>query len=249
MKTKKIVLTLLALVVVAVVVVLFATIGSLDKIIEAGIEKYGSEMTAAEITLEEVTLDLSNGQASLRGLLVGNPEGFETEYLTSLDEINVILDLDSITTDPVVIKEINIQNPVFIYEMGVGGNNLDAILNNVKEYVGAREESDEADGKSAGPKLIIDNVYIRDGTVSVSHKALKGKKMLTAPLPEIHIKDIGREEGGATPGEVAEKIISSVRSGATSAVATLNLDKVKQAGGAIKESLGKAGEKLKGLFK
>jgi len=72
--------------------------------------------------------------------------------------------------------------------------------------------------------------------------------MVTAPLHEIHLKDIGREEGGATPGEVVEKIIGSVRSESVSAVAKLNLDKVKQAGGAIKEGLGKAGDKIKGLF-
>lgn len=255
MKTRKIVLIVASVVIVAAVILLLSTLGSMGKLIQAGIEKYGSAMTGAKVTLDDVSVDLGNGQASLRGLLVGNPEGFETEYLTHLDEIRVSLDLDSITSDPVVIKEVLIQGPVFIYEMAPGGNNLDAILNNVREYVGATTDNGGEGSKrdeTAGPRMIIDDVYIRNGTVSLSHKLLKGKNMITAPLPEIHLQDVGRKEGGATPGEVAEQIIANVRSSAVSAVATLNLDtvidKTKQAGGAIKEGLGNAGEKLKGLF-
>ena len=251
-KTGKIVLIVVAVVVVAVAALLFVSLGSMDKLIQAGIEKYGPEMTKADITLDKLSIDLTNGQASLLGLSVGNPEGFNTEYLTHLDEVKVSLDLDSITSDPVVVKEILIQSPVFIYELAPGGTNLDAILRNVRDYVneGAGEKGQN---KTAGPKMIINDVYIRDGTVSVSLKAMNGKKMLTSPLPEIHLQDIGKKEGGATPGEVAEKIIAGVRSSAVSAVAKLNLDavadKTKQAGTAIKEGLGEAGEKLKGLFR
>ena len=238
----------MAVLLVAAAVLLLTTLGSMDKLIQAGIEKYGSEMTQAEIKLDKVDLDLTNGQASLQGLYVGNPEGFETEYLTKLDEIKVALDLDSITSDPVVIKEIVIQGPVIKYEMAPGGSNLDAVLKNVRDYVGAGPEGSKKSGEGSGPKMIIDDVYIRNGTVSLSHKALKGKNMITAPLPEVHLQDIGREEGGATPGEVGEKIMASIRSSTVTAVGKLNLDTVKEAGGAIKDSLGKAGDKLKGLF-
>lgn len=249
MKTKNIVLIVVAVVVVAAAVLLLTTLGSMDKLIQAGIEKYGSEMTKAEIKLDKVDLDLTNGQASLKGLYVGNPEGFETEYLTKLDEIKVALDLESITSDPVVIKEVLIQGPVFNYEMASGGSNLDAVLKNVQDYVGASSGGgDKESAETAGPRMIINDVYIRDGTVSLSHKILKGKNMITAPLPEIHLQDIGKEEGGATPGEVGEKIMASIRSSTVTAVGKLNLDTVKDAGGAIKDSLGKAGEKLKGLF-
>jgi len=209
-------------------------------------------MTKADITLDKFSVDLTSGQASLQGLSVGNPEGFDTEYLTHLDKIKVLLDLDSITSDPVVVKEILIQNPVFIYELASGGTNLDAILRNVRDYVWEGAKGTEKD-KTTGLKMVINDVYIRNGTVSVSLKAMKGKKMLSMPLPEIHLQDIGKKEGGATPGEVAEKIIAGVRTSAVSAVAKLNLDalvdKTKQAGTAIKEGLGETWEKLKGLFK
>jgi len=44
---------------------------------------------------------------------------------------------------------------------------------------------------------------LRDGKVSVSDNAafLKGKK-LDAPIPNIELKDIGKEDGGASAGDV-----------------------------------------------
>ena len=155
MKTKKILL-IAAAVVVAAAVLLLTTLGSMDKLIQAGIEKYGSEMTKADIKLDKVDVDLSSGKATLQGLYVGNPKGFETEYLTKLDEIKVALDLESITSSPVIIKEILIQGPVFNYEMASGGSNLDAVLKNVRDYVGAAsgKGSKESAG-AAGPRMII----------------------------------------------------------------------------------------------
>ncbi|MFQ5661418.1 MAG: hypothetical protein ACE5GZ_13430 [Gammaproteobacteria bacterium] len=109
--------------------------------------------------------------------------------------------------------------------------------------------------------------------MSVSHSALKGKK-LTAGLPNIHLQDIGKDKNGASAGEVAEKIMTSIKSGVSSVADVLNLDKLtgvitdkvagakqaasqgtarlvektKKTGSAVKEGFGKAGDKLKGLF-
>ena len=62
-------------------------------------------------------------------------------------------------------------------------------------------------------------------------------KTLSAPLPDIHLDDIGKEEDGASPGEVAEQIIASIKDGAAGAVSGLGLDGM----------LGAAGESLEGL--
>ncbi|MEE8516149.1 MAG: hypothetical protein V3T02_05860, partial [Alphaproteobacteria bacterium] len=175
----------------------------------------------------------------------------------------------TVTSDPVVIKEIVITKPDVTYELGPGGNNIDAIQNNVNAYMakfggGKTAEQDAKD--SEGPKLIIRNLYIRGGTVNVSAAILEGKKM-TAPLPDIHLSDIGGKEKGATPGEVAEKILTSISKGASGAVAGLGIGKTleslekslsgvtKSLGGATKDigsgiesGAEDVGKKLKGLF-
>lgn len=251
MKRKHIFLIIGLVIVIVIGFVVYRVIGSLDEIIEAGIENYGSKITQADVSLDKVTLDLANGKAALHGLTVGNPQGFNTEYLMKLDEISMTLDTGTITRNPVVIKEIMIQGPSVIYEMASGGSNVDTLLKNVKSYTGSSESKSEGGGQEH--KLIIDDLYIRDGQVNLSAKALQGKKMTTG-LPDIHMQDIGRDEGGATPGEVTEQIMAQIKSGASTAIGSMkNLpgaisDQLGGAGGTLKDKLNEAGEKLKGLF-
>lgn len=262
-----------------VVVVLIAAVAyylysSLDTLIQAAVEKYGSEITQAEVTLDGVELDLVSGRGALRGLTVGNPEGFETPSAFELGAISIELDIGTIASDAIVIKKIVIDKPGVTYELSGDGNNIDAIRNNVDAYMakhGLAKGGGEAEKEQdEGPKLIIENLYVRDGTVSVSATILKGKSM-TAPLPDIHLKDIGKEEGGASPGEVVERVMTSLGDGASKAVGGLGvgktLDSLKQSLGGVTEGVGKsvgeatksvgeeigsgakkAGEKLKGLF-
>ena len=48
-------------------------------------------------------------------------------------------------------------------------------------------------------------------------------------LPDIVLKDIGKSRGGATPGEVANKILDALQKNVDGAVKHLNLDQVKEA--------------------
>lgn len=250
MKPKYIIAILAVVIVIVIGVVAYRVIGSLDKIIQAGIETYGSKITQADVSLDKVSLDLTKGQAALHGLQIGNPSGYKTDYLLKLDQISMTLDTSTITKNPVVIKEIVIDKPSVIYELASGGSNVDALLKNVKSYTGT--ESKQGSGGEEH-KLIINDLIIKDGQVNLSASALNGKTM-TAPLPDIHMKDIGKDEGGATPGEVTEKIMAQIKSGATTAVGSIkNLpgavsDQLQGVGGAVKDRLGEAGKKLKGLF-
>lgn len=250
MKRKSIIFVIGLIVIVVVGVVVYNLMGGLGKVIQAGIETYGSKITKANVSLNKVTVDLTDGSAALHGLTVGNPAGYKTDYLLKLDEISMTLDLKSVTKNPVVIKEIMIQKPSVIYELASGGSNVNTLLNNIKKYTGT-ESKKSSGGKER--KLIIDNLYIKGGQVNLSASALNGKTV-TTKLPDIHLKDIGKKEGGATPGEVAEKIMGQIQSGATTAIGSIkNLPgavtgQLKNVGGTVKNSLNSAGDKLKGLF-
>lgn len=211
------------IVIIAVGVYWFAS--NLDSLIKSAVETYGSEITKAEVTLDKVEISTS-GAGTLSGLKMGNPAGFKTDSAFSLGQVSVSLDTGSIGGDVIVIKEIVIGAPAVTYEIGANGSNIDAIRKNVEDYVGGSGGSSSSGGsKEGGTKLVIENLYIRDGQVSVSATALGGNT-LDAPLPTIHLKDIGKESGGATPGEVADKVIRAVSDGATKAVGTLDLSKV-----------------------
>jgi hypothetical protein len=71
--------------------------------------------------LNEAAVSANSGQGTLRGLSVGNPKGFKTPTAFELDEISLTLDIGSITSDPIVIKEIVVSAPRVTYELGPRG--------------------------------------------------------------------------------------------------------------------------------
>ncbi len=170
----------------------------------------------------------------------------------------VAIDTATVTQNPVVIKKIVIASPEVTYERGEGGSNLDAIQQNVNAYM-AKFKTAPADQKKAGEgdetKLIIENLYIRSGKVNVSASFLQGKS-LSANLPDIHLKNIGKKQGGASPGEIAEKIIGSIQRQTTRAIVPLGLDKlagaakagIKGAAEMIEKGAKSAGDALKDLL-
>ncbi|MDX8411120.1 MAG: hypothetical protein R8K46_04485 [Mariprofundaceae bacterium] len=236
---------------------------SLDVIIETAIEKYGSEITQAELSLAGVTIDPADGRSALKGLKLGNPAGFSVDYAAQIDEISVMFDVDTFTRDVIVVKEIRITQPIVTYEIGAKGSNFDALQRNIDAYMGAGGSSEKAAKTDAfaGQKLVIDNLYISDGKIIVSAAGLKGKA-LSAALPNIHLTGIGRKTGGATAGEVAKIIIASLSRGVGKGVAVLKLDDVLGAVGGktkgvsdiIRKSTGDrltkdVGKAMEGLFK
>ncbi len=256
----------LGAVVVAIIGVSVFLLSNLDSLVKEAVEKVGTDATQAKVTLSDVNISLKSGSGALRGLTVGNPKGFKTPSAFELGGISVTIDIGSVGSDPVIIKEIVITNPKVTYELGSGGSNVDAIQKNVDAY-SKQFQSNGGEKKSGdGPKLIIENLYIRGGKISVSAAFLQGKA-LTTPLPDIHLKDIGKEENGADPGQVVKEVIDSMTKGVGSAVGSLGLEDLAKGvtegvsdaaksitegagsvGGAVKEGVGEAGKSLKKLF-
>lgn len=48
-----------------------------------------------------------------------------------------------------------------------------------------------------------------------------GGKALGAPLPDIHLEDVGKEEGGASPAEIAQQITEAITGSAGKAVGSI----------------------------
>jgi uncharacterized protein involved in outer membrane biogenesis len=260
-------------VVVILAIIVYVAFSSLDSIIKAAVEKYGSEITQTKVSLNDVELSVQSGKGTLRGFTLGNPKGFNTASAMRFGEVSVTVDPSTVTGDIIVIKEIRITGPEVTYELSAGGSNFDAIKRNVDAYTGAgakQPSQEEKEAKKEGPKLVIDNLYINGGRVNVSADLLKGKSV-GGTLPNIHLKDIGKEkkqEKGATPGEVAKKVMDAINTATAKTVAALNiegltksleglskgtLDTLKKGtdGGtpdSLKKGLEGAGEGLKGLF-
>ena len=243
--------------IVLIIIVIVYVYSSLDSLIKAAVEKVGSKVTQVEVQLDEVEVSITSGQGTLRGLTVGNPEAFESANAFRFGEISLKIDVGTVTKDTVVIKEILILAPQVTYELGTGGSNIDVIRRNVAAFMatqrtGSKDESKPKNGDDEGRKLIIENLYVRDGKVRVSANMLKGKT-LSASIPNIHLTDIGKKKGGATPGEVIDKVIGAIGQGTQKAVATLNLgnlaDVAKEGAAKAKAEIEKVGKDIGGTLK
>ncbi len=253
--------------VVVIGIVVFVLSG-LDDLVREAVETVGTEATQAQVSLDKVEISLKSGSGALSGLTVGNPKGFNTPSAFKLGGISIKLDIGSIGNDPVIIKEIVINQPQVTYEVGAGGSNIDAIQKNVDAYAKQFSSGGGEKSKSSGdgPKLVINDLYIRGGKINVSAAFLKGKALST-PLPDVHLKDIGKKEKGASPAEIANKVIGSMTKGAGSAVGALNLEGMmegatkaategakaategaKSVGESLEKGMGEVGSGLKKLF-
>ena len=263
---------ILGVLVIAVVAVSIYVLSSLDSLVQTAIETYGSQATQSEVTVGGVDIDLTSGEGAVSGLQVGNPPGFATPTALMLGQIAVQVDTATVTEDPIVISSIAIDSPSVTYEVGQQESNIDALQRNVEQFAGgAKSDSDGTKGgddkaesaapaaggeqQDAGPKLIIDNLYVRNGTVNVSATVLEGQQ-LSAPLTDIHLTGIGRDSGGASAEQVAEEVLSVILAEASNAAGSIGVGKTlddlqKQLGdpaGAGGDAAKDVGEGLKKLL-
>ncbi len=218
----------------AIAAALFWLRGNLDGLVKNAIEEYGSAMTQSRVTVREVLIQPADGRGVIRGLVIGNPAGFQASHALKVEEIEIAIDLASLAGQVAIIRRIAIVAPDVIYEKGATQTNFDALQKNIAAYLGP------GDGKG-GKKLIVDELVVRNAKAQASAAFLQGKTM-SAPLPDITLRDIGKAKGGVTPGELGGEIVKALRARLSAAISFDALAK------SVGSALEKAGSAIKGLF-
>ena len=241
-----------ALFTVILVISYFAT-ASLNDLVKAAIEYYGSEATQTTVSVGKVNIKLEDGAGSIDDLNVGNVAGFKDRNVFKLSNISVALDTDTLLDNPVVIKELTVRAPTVFYEIDKAGNsNVDVLKKNLAAGGGSAEES--AAGEEPF-KMIIKKLVVEGGRASVRIAAL-GDKEQSVKLPTITLTDVGKKSGGATAAEVAQLLSSELLKNTNKSVASLGVDKylgksadmLKQGASGLGEAAGKASSAVKGVL-
>ena len=146
--------------------------------------------------------------------------------------------------------------PEITYEKKGKTDNFKTILSNVQKNVPksqpASEQQTEKEGE--GKQLMIRNFILRNGKVNLVMSmpgGVLGDKSISAGLPDIHLKDIGKKKGGASPAEVFKEIFVALHAKITSPNVMANLNEQLKALGASTEKVEKMAkeelEKASGL--
>jgi uncharacterized protein involved in outer membrane biogenesis len=252
---KKLAFRLLIGLVIVVILAVVAVRLSVDGAIKRGVETVGPMLAKVEIKLDSVNLSLLSGSGRVKGLVVGNPEGFKTPSAIRVDNASLSVQPGSVFSDKVVIKSISVQGPEITFETDLKANNLSKILANLQAAAGSAtpakpgEPAKPKETKS-GKKLEVDDFLITGGKIHVSLTALEGKSA-TVPLPEIHLTNLGQGPDGITAGELATIAIQAIEKEAVPASAGAVSDLSKEAAALVKaaDAAAKVTKGLGDLFK
>jgi uncharacterized protein involved in outer membrane biogenesis len=261
----------LGAIVVLLIVVVIVGISKLGPIVKMAVNTYGPEITDTELRVDDVGISIFSAEAKLKKFFLGNPKGFKSPSAMKVGSIYVDVDEGSLTQDTIIISKIEVVGPEITYEKHGKSDNFQSILNNVQKNVPKGESTQKEPAKEGpGKKLVINDFIIKNGKVNLSMEVPGGvldDQEIKADLPDIHLKDNGKEKGGASPAEVAKEIFEAL-TGKLQSPAVLGAlnDQLKKLGaGSIEDiekaakgaasmatdAAGKAGsvtDKVKGLF-
>lgn len=185
----------------------------LNKGIKTAVEKFGPQVTQTPVLLEAVNLSILSGKGTLTGLNVGNPEGFKSEYIFALGQIDVEVDTGSIFSDKIIINKIHIQQPQISYEKTLSSSNIKALLKNIEAFSGPSEETPAADAEAeetaeagAQKQVVIKQLIIEDGSVYVG---LLGAGS-NVPLPRIEMNNLGEDGNKKSVAETIDLVLTEV---------------------------------------
>ena len=252
-----------SLIAVLLIVVALTMIGVyLNSMIKAGVEAVGPKITGTTVKLNAVDLSPFSGQARLKGLVVGNPPGFHTENSFKIADARVKVDPKTALSNKLVIEEILIDGPEITYEGSPSSSNISKIQQNVAAFGKSVAPKDAAEPKPqkkdpTQKKVQINDFILKNARLNASTPMLKGKTM-TVTMPDIHLKNIGKDSDGVTVQTAAAEVFAAINKSVVQTVAGAGkrLEKGIEAAGEAAKGLGseagktgsKAVEGIKGLF-
>ena len=242
----------LGAIVVVLIVVVVVGISKLGPIIKMAVNKYGPQITGTELHVDDVGISIFSAEAKLKKFFLGNPKGFKSPSAMKVGSVFVDVDEGSITKDTIIINKVEVVGPEITYEKRGKTDNFKSILNNVQKNVPKGESAKKEPAKEgSGKQLVINDFILKNGKVNLAVEipgGVLGDQEIKADLPDIHLKDIGKKKGGASPAEVAKEIFAALYGKITSPNVMGALDdQLKKLGGVGVETMEKAAkEGLKG---
>ena len=217
-------------------------VGSL---VRTGVERFAPPITGTPVRLEVASLSPLSGSGTLSGLFVGNPKGWSGDKALYFGKIHVEVVPSSIFSSCIVINQLTIDKPEFVYETRVVASNIGDLLKNISGAAPAQAATAQPVDKEGQPlKFIVKHFSLTNGKVTVG----LGPTALTLPMPPVTLDDVGTREGGISSAELALAVMRSATGSVVSATTNAAGKIGSTMGAAAGNSAKSATDSLKGLF-
>lgn len=187
----------IAFIILVVLIVISVTLvwKNLDSIVRRGVVEALTYILEVDVTLDRAHVSVQEGTVELEGLVIGNPEGFDTEQFFTADKIRVEADIASFRSEMPRIRLVSIQSPHVTVENGKGGSNLSQLIEMASRFEKEGGEGEAAGEKGSGSvtrKIRIDKILMEDVKAGIEAPLLKGKE-IAFTVPRIELNDLGGE--------------------------------------------------------
>jgi hypothetical protein len=241
-KLRKILLVILAAIVILAVAVVALVNLFADRVVKIGIESAATKALNVGVSVDNVKLSIMAGKLALGNLVINNPPGYQHDKLLQLKTANIAVDVRSLLSDVVNIKEIKLDGAEVVLEQrGVSGNNLQDIMKSLPSA-----PKTEAGSQPSGKKLHIDSLELSNITVKAKLLPIPGKAdTVTLKLSPIKMTNLGGDNKLDTAALLGKILVAIANGIAEQGAGILPDDMV----GAMKSTLAKTAELGKEVLK
>ena len=150
--------------ILALVLVLVLTIPLwLGSTVTAVANKVAPEYTGTPFTLDGVGINPYTGKYRVTKLNLGNPQGYPVPTAFSVSNVYVDVEMSSLFSDTIHIREITINDTYVSYVSNEGTNNFEWIGAHVESKIGAKEKPEEVARLKHFQQLVYHAVDGRSG--------------------------------------------------------------------------------------
>ena len=212
MKSVKKILKRIVLFLIILFVILWAVCDFLgERILKTGIETAATKALGVGVYIGDVDLTIFKGTVGIKDMVVKNPPGYTYKNLLELGYGRITVNIGSLLSDTVHIKELRFYGVNLVIEQKVLSNNLQDIINSINSIPAKDKQKSEPSAK----KLQIDNLEITDIKVKVKLLPVPGKAdTVTLNLAPIRMSDLGTD-GKLSTEALSIKIMLAIANGIT----------------------------------
>jgi len=215
---------LIGIVLAAIIALGLYLVAYSDDLVKRAMETLGPRYLGVDVRLGAADIDITDGRGELRGLVIGNPPGFDGPHLLSLGRVALALDPIGQSGELIVLEEVAVDAADLALVARGRTTNLQTVMARL-EGSGSAEATDSAADDS--PKIIIRAFDFTDARTSLDSDLLGSRSV---EIPDVHLEGIGEKSRGVTVREALRQLLRPIANAATSALAAegLELDQVRE---------------------
>lgn len=218
----------------------------MDTIVKTGVETAGPETLNVPVKLGSVQLSPLSGEVKLADLEIGQPEGFGDGAIATVGAFDMKLRPRTLFSDHIIIDSIVVDSPI------IDARRLDGKMNFTALQEGIVFPDTGVEPAESDITLTIKSMQIKAPKVRVLND---GSGILdvdkTLDLADFAVTDLGTDEQGLAPAEIARHVMSVLEPQITQALIQAGAsDKIKSlakdAEGKLQQGIGGLIGKLRG---